>query len=228
MPDAFDPGLARVHNSPIPAWPVTAALTKLEFRPEGVSVEFSKKDCADRWPDVTPPGWTGPIQYTLWIGMRIIGEWHIAGILEYWYGLDASGGNVIENNQIAINWTYDCDVMKRQPLPGERVAFLVTAGSQRQKEVFLVHERSQVVTVPFPATLPAVFTFDEAVPDPVPIPVPPSVDLGPLYARIAYLERRLTAHEAAPQPAYPPLPDYIGVAKVFGYPITVRSKPLYE
>jgi hypothetical protein len=230
--DAFDPAFALVHNSPVPDWPVGTTLTSLEIRADGVHVEFTRKDGDQRWPDVTPPGWGGPIQYTLWFGMQIGGSirWHIAGLIEYWHDLDANGGDITKNNQIAVNWTYDCGEMARQPLPGERVAFFVTAGDQRKKDVWAVHERSQVVIVPFPATTPTVFTFAPSDPNPPPVPEPepppvPPVDLGPLYSRIENLEQRMAAHEAAP---LVPLPDYIGVGKLFGYPITVRSKPLYE
>ncbi len=74
--------------------------------------------------------------------------------------------------------------------------------------------------------------------DPIPpIPAPPPVDLGPLLAhldaledrlkvRIDGLEQRIQAHENTPPPVCPPLPDYIGTVRIFGYPITVRSKPV--
>ena len=238
MPDAFDLSQAVVHNSPTPAWPIAAALTRLECRADGVHVTFSKKDGAGRWPDVVPPGWTGPIQYTLWLGMRIAGEWHVAGILEYWHDLDASGGNITENDQIRLNWTYDCDQMARQPLPGERVAFFVTAGSQRKKDAWKVHERSQVVTVLFPAKVPAVFEFNAPVPvpePPEPVPEPPApvpgpmppVDFEPIRKRLAELEGRVTLLEDAPPPELPALPDYYGEgrAPLFGGTVRVTSKP---
>lgn len=228
MSDAFDLSLAVVHNSPTPNWPITAALTRLECRADGVHVEFSKKDGAGRWPDVIPEGWTGPIQYTLWLGMRIAGEWHVAGLIEFWHGLDASGGNVVRDDQIAKNWTYDCGPMARQPLPGERVAFFVTAGDQRKKDAFLVHERSQVVTVPFPGSVPAVFAFEapEPVPEP-PGPTPgPTPDLGPILAKLTALEARVAVLEQAQPPVCPPLPEYEGTVRVFGYPVTVRARPV--
>jgi len=259
MSDAFDLSRAIVHNSPTPAWPVTAALTRLECRADGVHVEFSKKDGPDRWPDVqphnpdgspwvNPDGTPGLIQYTLWLGMWVAGAWHVAGLIEYWHELNASGGNIVENDQIRMNWTYDCGPMARQPVPGERVAFFVTAGSARKKDAWKVHERSQVVTLLFPAKVPAVFEFNAPVPvpePPTPIPEPPApspepappVDLGPflahldalearLKARIDGLEQRMQAHEAMLLPVYPPLPDYIGTGRVLWQTVTVRSKPV--
>jgi hypothetical protein len=159
--DAFNLGSAIVHSSPpgVASWPVTTAISSISFRADGVSVEFSKKNGPGRWPDVVPPGWDGPLQYTLWIAMNINGQWHTCGPIEYWYGLGASGGDVTRNNQIAANWTYYCGAMARQPAPGEQVGFFVTAGDQRLKDVAITHERSNVVVVPFPAFAGQTFTF---------------------------------------------------------------------
>lgn len=159
--DAFNLGAAVIHSSPaaVASWPVTTSITSLSVRGDGVAVEFSKKSGPNRWPDVTPPGWSGPLQYTLWIAMNLGGTWHACGPIEYWYGLAAQGGDITVNNQIAINWTYYCGPMARQPQPGEQVGFFVTAGDQRLKDVFIVHERSNVVVVPFPASAGRTFTF---------------------------------------------------------------------
>lgn len=159
--DAFSLGAARVHQSPasVASWPVTTKLTSITFRSDGVAVEFSKKSGPGRWPDVTPPGWSGSLQYTLWIAMNIGGQWHTCGPMEYWFGLAAQGGDVTRNNQIAANWTYYCGPMARQPAPGEQVGFFVTAGDQRLKDVFAVRERSNVIVVPFPSSTGQSFSF---------------------------------------------------------------------
>jgi hypothetical protein len=159
-PDAFDLSAAVIHASPnAAAWPATTTITSLSFRSDGVAVEFSKKAGPGRWPDVTPPGWSGPLQYTLWIAMNIGGVWHTCGPIEYWYGLAASGGDVTVNNQIAANWTYYCGPMARQPAAGESVGFFVTAGDARLKDVAAVHERSNIVVVPFPSSAGKTYTF---------------------------------------------------------------------
>lgn len=159
--DAFSLVGAAVYASPagVASWPATTTITSMSFRSDGVAVEFSKKNGPGRWPDVTPPGWDGPIQYTLWIAMNIGGRWHTCGTIEYWYGLAASGGDVTRNNQIAANWTYQCGPMARQPAPGEQVGFFVTAGDQRLKDVAAVHERSNTVIVAFPASAGRTFTW---------------------------------------------------------------------
>jgi len=159
--DAFSLAGASVYASPagVASWPATATISSISFRSDGVAVEFSKKNGPGRWPDVIPPGWDGPIQYTLWIAMNIGGRWHTCGTIEYWSGLAASGGDVTRNNQIAANWTYQCGPMARQPAPGEQVGFFVTAGDQRLKDVAATHERSNTIIVPFPSSAGQTFTF---------------------------------------------------------------------
>jgi hypothetical protein len=39
------------------------------------------------------------------------------------------------------------------------VGFFVTAGDQRLKDAFIVHERSNTIVIPFPATSGQTFTF---------------------------------------------------------------------
>ena len=160
-PDAFNLAAAVVQSSPqsVASWPVTTTITSFSVRPDGIAVEFSKKNGPGRWPDVVPPGWTGPLQYTLWIAMNIGGTWHTCSPIEYWSGLAANGGDITVNNQIAVNWTYYCGPMARQPAPGEMVGFFVTAGDQRLKDAFVVHERSNIIVIPFPATSGQTFTF---------------------------------------------------------------------
>jgi hypothetical protein len=45
---------AAILNSPfdLASWPITTAITGLNIRPSGISIEFSKKDGPGRWPDV--------------------------------------------------------------------------------------------------------------------------------------------------------------------------------
>lgn len=130
--------------------PATATITGIDITSGGVRVDFTRKSGAGRWPDVTPPGWDGPLQYTLWLALKVNGVWHTAGIIEYWYGLDMAGGDISTNNQIPRNWTYYIPAMRYQPAPGEQVGFFVTAGDQRMKDVAAVRERSNVVVIPFP------------------------------------------------------------------------------
>jgi hypothetical protein len=133
-------------------WPITTQISGMDFANNGVRVDFSKKSGAGRWPDVVPPGWDGPIQYTLWMVVNIGGRWYTSGGVEYWYGLERQGG---PPSQFAYNWYYNPQVWgplaNHQPANGEPVGFFVTAGDHRVKDVTAVRERSNVVVLPFPS-----------------------------------------------------------------------------
>ena len=141
-------------------WPATARITSLDFQSSGVAVGFTKKDGAGRWPDVVPPGWSGSLQYTLWMVVNVGGSWYTSGGVEYRYGLGRSGG---PPSGFAGNWYYSPAVWgplaTHQPAPGEQVGFFVTAGDARVKDVRSVVERSNVVMVPFPTDGGAYFPF---------------------------------------------------------------------
>jgi len=144
-------------------WPITTAITGMDFQSNGVRVDFSKKDGPGRWPDVVPPGWDGPLQYTLWMVVNVNGRWYTSGGVEYWYGLDRQGG---PPSQYTSNWYYS-DLLwgplaTHQPRVGEQVGFFITAGDERVKDVTLVRERSQVVMVSFPSDNAGFYGFSLA------------------------------------------------------------------
>ena len=152
-PPALDLGAAIIENSPnVATWSETARITTLDLGPNGVFVDFTKRDGPDSWPDV-PFGAPGDsLEYTLWIVINIDGQWYASGCIEYWRGLDRNGGPPTEYAQ---NWYYDSirwgPMVGHQPAPGETVGFLVTAGDARNNGNALVEERSNVVMVEFPA-----------------------------------------------------------------------------
>ena len=141
-------------------WPITTRITALDFRADGLAVYFGKRDGAGRWPDVVPAGWDGPIEYTVWMVVKINGQWVTSGGVEYWNGLERQGG---PPSMFTRNWYYSEGVWgplaTRQPSVGEQVGFFVTAGDQRAKDVRAVTERSNVVVVPFPSDAGAYFPF---------------------------------------------------------------------
>lgn len=166
----LDLSLVTLYANPptLASWPVTTQLSALDFSDSGVHVVFDRQDGASRWPDVIPPGWDGPLQYTLGMVECIDGEWYGSAVLEYWYGLDAMGGNVALDDQIAVNWFYDAGrwglLAGRQPATGEVVGFFVAAGNLRNITAddpaqSPVMERSNVVLVPFPDVAGATYTF---------------------------------------------------------------------
>ena len=165
-------------------WPVTTTITSVEFEPggvDGVHVEFDKRDGAGRWPDITPPGWTGPLQYTLGFCERIGGKWYGSAAIQFWYGLNEMGGNVAQDIvtktqctafglgsscQVAKNWYYDGRwgaLAGYQPATDEIIGVFVAAGNLRgvhdDGSQSPVHERSNVVLVKMPGLAGAKYTF---------------------------------------------------------------------
>lgn len=164
-------------------WPVTTTITDVEFQymgQDGVHVEFSKQNDPGSWPDVTPPGWTGPLQYTLGFVENIGGQWVGSAAIQYWRGLAASGGNVAQDTvnmgqcaafgmgsscQVAKNWYYDGrwgTLAGYQPATGETIGVFVVAGNVRgvtDGSQSPVQERSNIVLVQMPDLNGAKFTF---------------------------------------------------------------------
>lgn len=167
-PAELDLHLATIYDNPpdLADWPVGTRLTRVVFGNDGVHVEFSKQDGEGRWPDVVPPGWDGPLQYTLGLAEKIDGQWYASACIQYWYGLYESGGNVAVDNQIAVNWYYDARwgrLEDRQPATGEIVGLFVVAGNVRgvtDGSQSPVVERSDVVLFPFPGPEGAEYTFE--------------------------------------------------------------------
>jgi hypothetical protein len=168
--DAINLSQASVYNSPadIASWPVTAAITQITMAAPsfGLSFEFTKKDS---WPDYTPPGWTGPLEYTVWAVVNINGHWYTAGFIQMWRGRASTGAPLLtippgsSVNNFAANWAYDArwgPMAGYQPHAGETVGFFVSAGNARGVgTVTSLRERSNVVTVQLPANDTGVFKF---------------------------------------------------------------------
>lgn len=195
-----DPATVKIVNAPdVRNWPVTTALTSMSFSDGVTRVEFTKKDGPGRWPDVTPAGWSGPLEYTLWLCVKTPG-WTCSAFIQFWNGRDGSGsaGDPDVPSVYHNNWYYSS---RWAPIyghgaiqPGEVIGFLVTSGNQRDSVgPNSVAERSNVVILP--ATDNGTFTFGSlplppippVPPTPVP-PVPPSTDLAALTARVVALE----------------------------------------
>jgi hypothetical protein len=174
--DAIDLSQAVVHNSPpdVATWAKTATINRLIMQPDGtanagVAIDFTPRHA---WPDYTPPGWSGPIQYTLWAGVRIAGVWHVSGIVRMWRDRAATGAPIMSYGpgcavrNFACNWVYDARwgaMAGYQPVPGEAMVFFLTAGVARGVyTVTSVRERSNVVMVNVPANDTAVFTFPQS------------------------------------------------------------------
>jgi len=165
VPGGFDMRAATILNSPVDLanWPETSQITTLDIGSNGVFVDFSKKDGGGRWPDIVPPGWDGPLQYTLGMCLNLGGHWYCSAVVEFWHGLDRAGG---PPQDFAMNWFYDpvrwAPMTGHQPAVGETIGFFVCAGdcrNNRAGSLSPVKERTNVVLVPMPGSGGAVYRF---------------------------------------------------------------------
>ena len=143
-------------------WPIGASMTEIGLSAsEGMSVNFTKRNGPNAWPFVNGPE-GGDLQYTLWIGCKVNGQWHIAGsILCISRGPNDNyvpTGPTLLPGQVPANWYYFAGnpLATYQPQPGEQVAWFATAGVQRRTDIHTIAERTNVVLVPFS---PGTYTF---------------------------------------------------------------------
>jgi hypothetical protein len=158
--DAIDVARAIVTaGSPdIRAWPATTRLTEFEIRADGtIGINFGKRNGPGAWPFVDGVE-GGELQYTLGIGCQAdgrAGPWFLAtAILCISRGPNDNyvpTGPTLAPGQLPGNWYYyaGAPLGTYQPQPGERVAWFVTAGSQRRGDIHTVAERSTVIVAPF-------------------------------------------------------------------------------
>ena len=114
-------------------------------------------DGSNRWPDWTPQGWQGPLQYTLGLCLWAPdGQWECSAVVQMWYGRqDKDPNSTASPWAINTDWFYDCNrwggsLCSRNPLPGERVGVFVVRGNARVGTEYTpadAHERSNVVLV---------------------------------------------------------------------------------
>ena len=160
----IDLSTARIVNAPdVRGWPETAKITRVSFDGATTRIEFTKQDGPNRWPDHTPPGWQGPLQYTMWLFLKIEGQWVGSGFIQMWHGRDGSGSPSDPDipSRYHEHWYYGSRWSPMQghgPIrSGELIGFMVTAGNARDSVGPILQERSNVVV--FPATDNASFTF---------------------------------------------------------------------
>jgi hypothetical protein len=83
--------------------------------------------------------------------MNISGRWYCSAVVQFWNGLDASGG---PPQDYAMNWFYDpirwSPMTGHQPAVGETIGFFVCAGDCRNTTIAInpnFKERSNVQMV---------------------------------------------------------------------------------
>jgi hypothetical protein len=158
--DAINLAQAAVYNSPadIASWAVTSRITSLSMDSQGLSFEFTTKQS---WPDVIPPGFDGPLEYTVWAVVNINGRWYTSGFVQMWRGRASTGAPILSD--FARNWAYDSrwgPMAGYQPHAGEQMGFFVSAGNARNfGSVTSLRERSNVVIVSLPPNDAGFFPF---------------------------------------------------------------------
>jgi hypothetical protein len=161
--DAMNMDQVAVYNSPadIASWPATTRITRLTMRPSGSTSPGVSIDFGNNWPDYTPPGWSGSVQYTVWAVVKVNGHWYTSGFIEMWRGRDSTGAPILSD--FARNWAYDSrwgPMAGYQPQVGDQMGFFVTAGDARGfSGVTSVRERSNVVVVSLPPGDSGTFGF---------------------------------------------------------------------
>lgn len=171
--DAIPIGSITVINSPgISSLRSTGVITSLGVGPNDFQPQFTTQNA---WPDVVPPGWGGPLEYTLWMLLFISGQWYGSGVIQFWRGLVGSGGppqyvGAPNPASGSPDWFYGTawgPMSGYQPAVGEQVGFLCTAGNQRQgandlgkySDGTIANERTNIIKVPYPSSSGQVFTF---------------------------------------------------------------------
>ena len=162
--DQLNLGSAAVYNSPpdIASWPATGTITRLTMNGSlGLSFDFTT---SNSWPDYTPPGWDGSLQYTVWAVVNVGGRWNTSGFVQMWRTRGWTGGPILQ--EFARNWAYDArwgPMNGYQPRAGEQMGFFLSAGNARGvTTVTSRRERTNVVVVPLPPGDNGSFTFSLA------------------------------------------------------------------
>lgn len=159
--DMMNLGSAQVYNSPtdIASWPATGKITQVIDDPtSGFTFQFTT---SNSWPDYTPVGWSGPLEYTVWAVVNINGQWYTSGFIEMWRGRDGTGGPIESN--FGTNWAYDSrwgPMQGYQLHAGTQIGLFLSAGDARgQGGVTSVRERTNVVLITLPPGDSGVFNF---------------------------------------------------------------------
>jgi hypothetical protein len=132
--DGLNMGAAGIYDSPadLGTWCIGAKITSITFQNDSFLVDFSRRTGGNRWPDYSPPGWSGSLQYTLGMCLNVNGSWACSAVVEFWYGRELTAS--APPSQISTAWFYDSrwgPLAGRQPADGEQVGIFVCAGDCR-------------------------------------------------------------------------------------------------
>lgn len=208
--DAISPSDVDIHQSPADAlsWPITKTIKALELRDDGgeafgVSVlmsPYTAEQGRDTWPDFVPPGWDGPLRYTLWLMTYCQSRWHATAAIEFWHNRVWSGAPLL---RFYKEWTYQWDTgQKCAPKRGDTIGFFVTSGQTRlNKGVYgngpdgrPVKERSNIVKAVLVENAQYGYGGGPPPPDPPPPPPPgPPPPPSDLESKVLKLEQEIRA-----------------------------------
>lgn len=172
--------------------PITCHITSVTFTDYGFPVNADCLDGPNRWPDVTPEGWDGPIQFTYGMCLKAAdGRWACSPVVQIWYQRQQQNPNATAAPYaVAKEWFYDPrygELVDRNPMPNEVVGlFLVRGNARYGTEYTRPFERSNVVLVKWGQNWTSAVTPQPAptpTPDPVPTPTPtpaPAPQPGPV------------------------------------------------
>ena len=156
---AFDITKAKFWDNPPDAgsWPMTAHVNYVEFTGFSMRVDFDRRTGPNKWPNLIPPGFQGPLQYTLGMCRFIQNQWHCSAVVQFWEGRDLD--STAEPSRFWREWWYTGERWGPLadgvgPAEGETVGIFVGSGDLR----FRSHTRatcpniceiSDVAMVPF-------------------------------------------------------------------------------
>lgn len=158
----LDASLTQTVNAPdFRGWAQTATISSVTLGVAGVTINFDKKDGPNRWPDTPDQPGMGPLQYSLGVAINRNGTWYAVAPIEFWYGLEQSGGQIQDRSvpcsqgflgQLACGWFYDGRwgaLEGYQPQEGETIGIFVVAGDARNN-FNPTQERSDIALFPMP------------------------------------------------------------------------------
>jgi len=199
----------------------TVTIESVELGPDGNNGGYAFSFTPRAWPNVQIATWTGPLQYTVFVGRKVAGVWHMAGVIQMWANRKWTGAPI---SSFWKDWAYDRSWVGElfnldNAIPGEEILFMLVHGNARygmEREALSLGsnlpERSNIIKIIMPAVHQGKFVFGNGVeipsnppsiPEPsVPtLPVPPTtpiVDtLGSVLADIMRVQNNmLTVIEA--------------------------------
>lgn len=201
--DMLNLSQATIQRSPaeVATWPATVQITGVTINTQGTGIGIQTA-APIPWPNFVPPGFTGPLQYTVWVCVTPA-AWQCMGVVQMWNGRNVppDGSLPALPSQWSLWWGSTAGGAtgggfgSYVPSPGDTIGLFIAAGNERGASAdFSVKERSNVVTFQLVAGDTQTVTFPSgnipAPPAPVTPPIVPSgnTDLSDLLARVGKLE----------------------------------------